>query len=70
MLALLIYRDANGLLSSRRIERATYRDIGVRLVAANLHPAGTDNDVRQPKERNIPDYYQLADVPGCEAASS
>ena len=38
MLALLIYSYANGVLSSRRIERATYRDIAVRFVAANLHP--------------------------------
>jgi hypothetical protein len=30
MLALLIYSYANGIFSSRRIERATYRDIGVR----------------------------------------
>lgn len=38
MLALLIYCYANGIFSSRRIERATYRDVGVRLVAANTHP--------------------------------
>jgi hypothetical protein len=38
MLTLLIYSYANGIFSSRRIERATYRDIGVRFVAANLHP--------------------------------
>ena len=38
MLALLIYCYANGIFSSRRIERTTYRDIGVRFVAANLHP--------------------------------
>ena len=38
MLALLIYSYANGVFSSRRIERATYRDIGVRYVAANTHP--------------------------------
>lgn len=38
MLALLIYCYANGTFSSRRIERATYRDIAVRFVAANLHP--------------------------------
>ena len=38
MLALLIYSYANGLFSSRRIERATHRDIGVRFVAANRHP--------------------------------
>jgi transposase len=38
MLALLVYCYANGLFSSRRIERATHRDLGVRCVAANLHP--------------------------------
>ena len=38
MLALLIYAYANGIFSSRRIERATYRDIGMRFVAANTHP--------------------------------
>lgn len=38
MLALLIYCYANGIFSSRRIERASYRDIGVRFVAANPHP--------------------------------
>ncbi len=38
MLALLIHCYANGIFSSRRIERATYRDVAVRFVAANLHP--------------------------------
>jgi transposase len=38
MLALLIYCYANGIFSSRRIERATYRDIGARFIAANTHP--------------------------------
>ncbi len=38
MLGLLIYCYANGIFSSRRIERATYRNIAVRFVAANLHP--------------------------------
>jgi transposase len=38
MLALLVYCYANGIFSSRRIERATYRAIAVRFVAANLHP--------------------------------
>ena len=37
MLALLIYCYANGIFSSRRIERATHRDIGVRFVA-DVHP--------------------------------
>ncbi len=38
MLALLTYSYANGVFSSRRIERATYRDIGARFIAANTHP--------------------------------
>jgi hypothetical protein len=38
MLALLICAYANGIFSSRRIERATHRDLGVRSVAAKLHP--------------------------------
>ena len=38
MLALVIYCYANGIFSSRRIERATHRDVGVRFVAANTHP--------------------------------
>ena len=38
MLALLVYCYANGIFGSRRIERATYRDIGVRYVGANCHP--------------------------------
>jgi transposase len=38
MLALLIYCYANGLFSSRRIERATYRDLGVRFLTGDTHP--------------------------------
>ena len=38
MLALLIYCYATGRFSSRQIERATYRDVSVRYIAANLHP--------------------------------
>ena len=38
MLSLLIYCYANGVFSSRRIERATWRDIGVRYVTAGVHP--------------------------------
>jgi transposase len=38
MLVLLVYCYANGVFSSRRIERATYRDIGARFIAANTHP--------------------------------
>lgn len=38
MLALLIYCYANGIFSSRRIERASHRDVAVRFVAADQHP--------------------------------
>lgn len=38
LLGLLIYRYANGVFSSRRIERATYRDIAVRYLTGNTHP--------------------------------
>jgi len=38
MLALVIYCYANGLMSSRRIERATYRDLGVRYLTGDTHP--------------------------------
>ena len=38
MLALLIYSYANGLFSSRRIERATHRDVAIRYLCAGTHP--------------------------------
>jgi transposase len=38
MLGLLVYCYANGIFSSRRIERATHRDVAVRLIAADQHP--------------------------------
>ena len=38
MLALLIYCYANGIFASRRIERATYRDLCVRYLCGELHP--------------------------------
>ena len=41
MLALLIYCYANGVFGSRRIERATYRDIRACYLTADTHP---DND--------------------------
>jgi hypothetical protein len=37
LLALLIYCHENAIFSSRRIERATHRDLGARYVAANLY---------------------------------
>lgn len=38
MLALLIYCYANGIFSSRKIERATYRDVAVRYLTGDTHP--------------------------------
>lgn len=38
MLALLIYCYANGIFGSRRIERATRRDVAVRYLCAGTHP--------------------------------
>ena len=38
MLGLLIYCYANGIFGSRRIERATHRDIAVRYLTGNTHP--------------------------------
>lgn len=38
MLSLLIYCYANGVFSSRRIERSTHRDIAVRFLTGDTHP--------------------------------
>lgn len=38
MLTLLLYCYANGVFSSRRIERATWRDVGVRYLTGDTHP--------------------------------
>ena len=38
MLELLIYCYASGVFGSRRIERATYRDLGVRYLTGDTHP--------------------------------
>lgn len=38
MLALLVYCYSMGVFSSRRIERATYRDIAVRYLSGDTHP--------------------------------
>jgi transposase len=38
MLALLIYSYANGLFYSRKIERATHRDVAIRYLTAGTHP--------------------------------
>lgn len=57
MLALLVYCYANGVFSSRRIERATYRDIGVRFIAANTHP---DHDTVAVFRRANKDAFEAA----------
>src|SRR5688572_16300034 len=38
MMALLIYAYANGIFSSRQIERASHYHVSVRYLCANLHP--------------------------------
>jgi transposase len=38
MVKLLVYGYANGVSSSRKLERATYRDVAVRMLCADQHP--------------------------------
>lgn len=38
LLALLLYCYSHGIFSSRRIEKATWSDVAVRYICANLHP--------------------------------
>jgi transposase len=38
MVKLLLYGYANGIVSSRKLERATYRDVAVRMLCADQHP--------------------------------
>ena len=38
MVALLVYGYSTGIRSSRRLERATYEDIGVRVLTGGQHP--------------------------------
>jgi transposase len=38
MLKLLIYGYATGVMSSRKLERATYRDVAARMLCADQHP--------------------------------
>jgi transposase len=52
MLALLIYCYSLGIFGSRRIERATYRDIGVRYLCGDTHP---DHDtICEFRRKNLP----------------
>lgn len=65
MLSLLIYCYANGTFSSRRIERATYRDLSVRYLCANHHP---DHDTICEFRRNNFDAIAAAFVEVLELA--
>jgi transposase len=65
LLALLVYCYANGIFSSRRIERATHRDIAVRYLSANLHP---DHDTICAFRRNNFDAIAAAFVEVLELA--
>jgi transposase len=38
MVKLLVYGYANGVMSSRKLERATHRDVAVRMLCADQHP--------------------------------
>src|SRR5437867_11105047 len=38
MVKLLVYGYANGVMSSRKLERATYRDVAVRTLCGDQHP--------------------------------
>jgi transposase len=38
MVKLLLYGYATGVMSSRKLERASYRDVAVRMLCANQHP--------------------------------
>ena len=57
MLALLIYCYANGIFSSRRIERATHRDVAVRFITADTHP---DHDTIAAFRRENLEAFTLA----------
>ena len=65
MLALLIYCYANGIFSSRRIERATDRDIAVRYLTGNTHP---DHDTLCTFRRNNQEAIAAAFVQVLELA--
>jgi hypothetical protein len=65
MLALLIDCYANGIFSSRRIERATYRDIAVRYLTGNTHP---DHDTICTFRRNNQEAIAAAFVEVLELA--
>ncbi len=57
LLALLFYCDAQGIFSSRKIERATYELIPVLYLTGGLHP---DHDSLNPfRQRFLPQFERL-----------
>ena len=66
MLALLIYCYAHGIFSSRKIERATHRDVAVRFLTANTHP---DHDTICKFRRDNLAAFQAAFVDVLELAT-
>jgi hypothetical protein len=62
MLALLIYSYANGLFSSRKIERATHRDVAIRYLTAGTHlkaNASIDKNVNYQRAVKIREQLRL-----------
>lgn len=67
LLGLLIYGYANGVHSSRKIERATYDSVAFRYVAANTHP---DHDTLATfRRRFFFLFVRLGEVPVDPAAA-
>ncbi len=59
MMALLVYGYAVGVFSSRRIERATFEDVGFRILAAGEHPHFTTiNEFRATHRASFADLFQ------------
>ena len=59
MMALLLYGYAIGVFSSRRIERATFEDVGFRILAAGEHPHFTTiNEFRSAHRTMFAELFQ------------
>jgi len=59
MVALLLYAYAVGVFSSRKIERATFEDVGFRMLAAGEHPHFTTiNEFRATHRATFADLFQ------------
>ena len=56
MVALLLYGYCLGVYSSRRLERATYEDVGFRVLAGGQHPHFTT--INQFRRRHVNGYEE------------